>query len=67
LRADDVLTPENLLILAGAIVTGGTDLAVTLYRKKKTHNLVEAAREAEPGAKFAEIEKAAEKKAIIGA
>lgn len=67
LLADDILSPGNIAILAGALVTGGIDLAVTLYRKKKVHNLVEAAREAEPGARFATIKAEAEAKPIIGA
>jgi hypothetical protein len=66
LRADTVLTPENILILAGAIVIAGIDLAVTLYRKKVNHNLIEAARNAEPGARFAEIKADAEALPIVG-
>lgn len=50
LRADGVLTPENITILAGAVVTGGLSLGMQVYRKLKTRRLVEAARQAEPGA-----------------
>lgn len=63
----EILTPEHILVLASAIVTGVLSLAMKLYRQKKTHNLVEAAREAEPEARFAEIKAVADMKPIIGA
>jgi hypothetical protein len=66
LRADDWLSPENLTILAAAIVTFGIDLTLTLYRKKYNHNVIEAARQAEPGTKFEDIKAAADQKPIVG-
>ena|SRR6185436_4790933 len=66
LRAEKFLSSENLLILSGALVTGGIDLAITLYRKKLNHNVIEAARAAEPGAKFSEIKADAAELPIIG-
>lgn len=63
----DTLSPESLLILSGAIVAGALSLAMRLYRQKKTHNLVEAAREAPPNAKFETIAAKADAKPIIGA
>ncbi len=66
LRADDVLTPENLAILALALVTFGVDVFVVLYRKSKTHNLVQAAREAEPGASMSKVQAAADQKPVVG-
>lgn len=62
-----VLSSENILVLSGAIVTGALSLGMRLYRQKKTHNLVEAAREAHPEAGFAEIKADADAKPIIGA
>jgi hypothetical protein len=66
LRADSVLTSENLLILAGAIVTAGIDLAITLYRKKSNHNLIEAARFAPAGASMSVIKADAAALPIVG-
>lgn len=63
----EILSPDNILILAGAIVTAALSLGMRLYRQKVTHNLVEAAREAEPGTRFAEIKAEADQKPIIGA
>lgn len=62
----DVLSSENLLILSAAIVAGIASLAMRLYRQKATHNLVEAAREALPGTRFAAIQTEANLKPIIG-
>ena len=62
----EILSGENILILAGAIVTGALSVGMRLYRQKKTHNLVEAAREALPNAKFETIEAEADAKPIIG-
>lgn len=66
LRADDWLSPENLMVLAAAIVTFGIDVAVTLYRKKVNHNIIEAARATSPGTSFAKIEEKADDMPIIG-
>lgn len=66
LRADSVLTPENIGILAAALVTAGLSLGMRLYRQKATHNLVEAARQAAPGTLFADIKADANAKPIIG-
>lgn len=62
----EILSPEHLLVLSAAIVTGALSLAMRLYRQKKTHNLVEAAREASPKAGFAKIKAEADAKPIIG-
>lgn len=62
----DVLSPENLLVLAGAIVAGAASLAMRLYRQKAVHNLVESARHAEPGTPFRVIKEAADDLPILG-
>jgi hypothetical protein len=49
LRADGVLTPENILILATGAVSGGLSLGMVIYRKLKARRLVEAARVAPAG------------------
>jgi hypothetical protein len=61
----EILSADNILILAGALVTAGLSLGMRLYRQKATHNLVEAAREAKPGTAFATIQAAADNKPII--
>ena len=66
LRADDILTPENLAILALAAVTFAVDGFVVLYRKARQHNLVEAAKESGPGDSMGEIKAAAAQMSIIG-
>lgn len=65
LRAEGILTPENLLILAAAIVTGALSLVMNRYRAKATHNLVEAARQAEPGTAMSVIKADAATKPIL--
>ena len=49
LRADSILTPENITILAAAVVTGGASVGMQVYRKLKTRRLVQAAIKALPG------------------
>lgn len=66
LRADSVLTPENILVLAAALVTGGISLTMSLYRSKANHNIITAARNTEPGTPFATIEREAAKLPIVG-
>lgn len=61
----EILSAENILVLAGAIVAGALSLGMRLYRQKATHNLVEAAREASPGTRFATIKTEADSKPII--
>lgn len=65
LRSDDILTPENITILAGSVVAVGADLALTFYRKAKEKNLLQAARDAEPGARLSTIKADAESMPII--
>lgn len=62
----EIISAENIAVLAGAIVVGAMSLAMRLYRQKVTHNLIEAAREASPGTRFATIKNNAEEKPIIG-
>lgn len=49
LRAEGVLTPENIAILSGSLVSGGASLAMQIYRKLKARRLVQAAIEAPAG------------------
>lgn len=49
LRQPEILTPENMLILAGAVVAGIVSLGMNVYRKAATHNVIEVARIAPAG------------------
>ncbi len=62
----EILSPENILILSSAIVLGAISLGMNLYRKKVNHNIIESARNAEPGTRFSAIEAEAAKLPIIG-
>lgn len=66
LGAGDWFSAENLAYLAGVIVVGGIDVAVTLYRKKLNHNVIEAARITEKGTSFADIKDVAASLPILG-
>lgn len=65
LRADAILTEANILVLAGAVVTGAGSAVMIIVRKLKARNLVQAAREAEPGARMTEIKAAAAEMPLV--
>lgn len=66
LLSPEVANDNNLLVLAGGFATGLIALALIVYNKLKTHNLVQAAMEAPAGTSIRTVKATADQKPLLG-
>lgn len=63
--APEILSEDNVIVLAGGVTFALISLGWIIYNKLKTHNLVEAAHEAQPYTSIAEVKQAAAAKPLL--